>query len=326
MRVCVFGAGAIGGHVAGRLARGGAQVSVVARGAHLAAMQANGLRVITPEEEFHAAVTASADPAALGVQDAVIVTVKAPALPSVAAGIGPLLGPETAVVFVMNGIPWWYHHRSGKEGDGAALPLLDPGGALQAGVGFERAIGGVVYSACTVREPGVVLVENRANRIVLGEPDGTISARAQAIAAPMVAGGLTIEVSDRIRDFVWSKLLMNLGSGPLGVLTGGPPRDFYVEPALEKATLDAVAEAKAVAEAMGCKVNANAAGHVTNGKKSGHKTSILQDLELGRPMEIDALYTVPLEMAREKGVPTPFLDLLAALTRARARTAGLYSG
>lgn len=193
-------------------------------------------------------------------------------------------------------------------------------------MGFGRAVGGVVYSACTVREPGVVLVENRTNRIVLGEPDGTVSARVEAIAAPMVAGGMTIEVSDRIRDFVWSKLLMNLGSGPLGVLTGSPPRGFYVELALEKATLDAVAEAKAVAEAMGCTVHANAAGHVANGKKSSHKTSILQDLELGRPMEIDALYTVPLEMARAKGVPTPFLDLLAALTRARARTAGLYSG
>ena len=216
--------------------------------------------------------------------------------------------------------------RRGGTGEGTPLPLLDPGGALQAAVGFERAIGGVVYSACTVSEPGVVLVENRANRIVLGEPDGTVSARVQAVAAPMIAGGLTIECSDRIRDFVWSKLLMNLGSGPLGVLTGGPPRDFYVEPALEKATLDAVAEAKAVAEAMGCAPSANAAGHVSNGKKSSHKTSILQDLELGRPMEIDALYTVPLAMARERGVPTPFLDLLAGLTRARARTAGLYAG
>ncbi len=320
----MFGAGAIGGHVAGRLARGGARVSVVARGAHLAAMQARGLRVITPDEEFHSTVDATDDPATLGPQDVVFVSVKAPALPSVAAGIGPLLGPDTPVVFLMNGIQWWYFHAHGGPEDGKPLPRLDPGGVLQRAVGFDRAIGGVVYSACTVREPGVVLAENRANRLVLGEPDGARSARLEALAAPLVAGGMTIDISERIRDSIWAKLLVNLGSGPLGVLTGSPPRDYYQEPACEQATLDLVAEAAAIARAMGCSVSPNAAGYVANGKKSGHKTSILQDLELGRPMEIDALYTVPLEMARSKGVATPTLDLLASLTRARARSAGLY--
>ncbi len=326
MKVCVFGAGAIGGHVAGRLAKGGAEVSVVARGAHLAAIRANGLRVLAPDGEIVARVAATDDPSTLGPQDAVFVAVKAPALPSVAAGIGPLLGVDTPVAFVMNGIPWWYYHAHGGPQDGAALPRLDPEGALQRAVGFRRAIGGIVYSACTVIEPGVVHVEHARNRLILGEPDGSRSARVLALAAVLEAGGLTMEVTERVRDAVWGKLLLNLGSGPLGVLTGSPPQDFYAEEACRAATRSVLAEAAAVAAAVGCSVTPDAEGQVRNGSKSGHKTSILQDLELGRPMEIDTLYTVPLEMARAAGVPTPTLDLLAALTRARARSAGLYTG
>lgn len=325
MKVCVFGAGAIGGHLAGRLAKGGAEVSVIARGAHLAAMQANGLRVIAPDGEILAKVRATDDPAALGPQDAVIVAVKAPALTSVAAGIGPLLGPDTSVTFAMNGIPWWYYHAHGGALDGTPLPRLDKDGALERVIGFRRAIGGVVYSACTVTEPGTVMVENPGNRLVIGEPDGSRSARVEALGDALSRGGITIEISERIRDVVWAKLLMNLGSGPLGVLTGGPPRDFYQEEACQAATIRVVAEGAALARAMGCLVSPDPEGQVRNAAKSGHKTSILQDLELGRPMEIDALYTVPLEMARAQGVATPTLDLLAALVRARSRTAGLYS-
>ena len=326
MKVCVFGAGAIGGHLAGRLAKGGAEVSVVARGAHLAAMKADGLRVVAPDTEIHARVAATDDAAALGPQDMVIVAVKAPALPSVAAGIGPLLGRQTAVAFVMNGIPWWYYHAHGGAQDGMALPTLDPGGAVQAAVGFERAIGGVVYSACTVVKPGVVHVEHNRNRLVLGEPDGTRSTRVEALAAALQAGGLAVDVSDRIRDVVWAKLLLNLGNGPLCVLSGSPPQEFYREPACQEATHQVLAEAASIATAVGCTVTPDAAGQVRNGSRSAHKTSMLQDLELGRPMEIDALFTVPLEMARAAGVATPTLDLLVALTRARARAAGLYRG
>ena len=326
MKVCVFGAGAIGGHVAGRLAKGGAETSVVVRGANLTAIRDRGLRVLAPDGEIACRPAATDDPATLGPQDAVVVAVKAPALPSVAAAIRPLLGPGTAVAFVMNGIPWWYYHAHGGPLDGSAIPRLDQDGALARTVGFGRAIGGVVYSACTVTEPGVVHVEHDRNRIVLGEPDGSLSARVEALAAPLRAGGLTIDVSPRIRDVVWAKLLLNLGMGPLGVLTGSAPRDFYLEAACRLATHTVLDEAAALARAVGCTVSPDAAGQVRNGSKSGHKTSILQDLELGRPMEIDALYTVPLEMARAAGVDTPMLDLLAALVRARARAAGLYAG
>ncbi len=156
----MFGAGAVGGHIAGRLARGGADVSVVARGPHLAAMQANGLVVHAPDGTIEARVRASADPADLGVQDAVLVSVKAPALPAIATALRPLLGPDTSVAFLMNGIPWWYFHREGGPHDGRRLPRIDPGDAIWNAVGPERAIGGVVYSGCTVTSPGVIEVDN----------------------------------------------------------------------------------------------------------------------------------------------------------------------
>ncbi len=320
MKVCVFGAGAIGGHLAARLAKGGATVSVVARGAHLAAIQAQGLRVHAKDGDMVARVQASADAAALGPQDMVVVAVKAPALPAVAAGIGPLLGPDTPVMFAMNGIPWWYFHSRGDM----QLPMIDPGGAVWQAVGPQRAIGGVVYSACTVTEPGVIHVENARSRLVLGEPDGTLSPRIESLAAVMREGGLVMETSDRIRDVLWSKLLLNLGSGLLGVLTGSPPGQFFQDPACCDAARRIVEEGAAIARAMGCDVQPNVEGQIKNGLASMHKTSILQDLELGRPMEIDTLYTAPLHFARQHGVPTPTLDLLSALVRARARAAGLY--
>ncbi|GAC1341580.1 MAG: 2-dehydropantoate 2-reductase [Acetobacteraceae bacterium] len=324
MKVCVYGAGAIGGHLAARLAKGGADVSVVARGAHLAAIQANGIRIHAPDGEIHAKVHASADPAELGPQDAVIVTVKAPALPAVAAGIAPLLRPDTPVVFAMNGIPWFYFHREGGPDDGRRLEKLDPADALWNAVGPERAIAGVVYSACTVTAPGEIHVENARSRLIIGEPDGTKSARTEALADLLRAGGLTMEVTDRIRDMIWSKLLLNLGSGPLAVLTGSAPGRFYTEDPCCEATRGILAEGTAIAEALGCRVSPDADGQIRNGRKSQHKPSILQDLERGRPMEIDALYTVPLDLARMRGVPTPLLDLLVGMTRARAREAGLY--
>jgi len=323
MKVCVFGAGAIGTHVAGRLAKGGATVSVVARGPQLAAIAADGVRVHAADGEIHARVAANADAQALGRHDAVIVTVKAPALPSVARGIGPLLGPDTAVAFAMNGIPWWYFQGT-DGGEDRRLPKLDPGDALREAVHPARVVGGVVYSACTITEPGVVHVENQRSRIVLGAPDGRSSERIEALAAILRAGGLVMEVTDRIRDAVWAKLLLNLGSGPLTVLAGCAPAQLFAEDACRIATRRILAEGAAIAAAMGCPVEPNAEGQIANGAKSHHKPSILQDLEGGRPMEIDALYGVPLDFARTHSVPTPTLDLLVAMVRARARQAGLY--
>jgi 2-dehydropantoate 2-reductase len=324
MKICVYGAGAVGGYIAGRLARGGADVSVVARGQQLAAIAARGLQIRAPEGDFHANVTASADPAALGVQDAVIVTVKAPSLPDIAAGIAPLLGPDTAVVFAMNGIPWWYFH--GVEGPLAErrLPKIDPGDAVWTAVGPQRAIGGVVYVGCTVIEPGLIAVTGYRSRLVLGEPDGRMTARMQAIADVLAAGGMTCDVTPRIRDVIWAKLCNNLGSGPMGVLTQSGSQKMFADPVLAGAVHLIAAEVTAIAAAMGCAIKPDPAGQIAGALKSQHVSSIVQDLLLGRPMEIDAVFRTPLELARLAGVATPVLDLLVSLATVRARAAGLY--
>jgi 2-dehydropantoate 2-reductase len=325
LKICVFGAGAIGGHLAARLSRGGAEVSVVARGAHLAAIQARGLRIEAPDGIFTAVVHATDDPASLGPQDAVLVTVKSPSLGSVAATIAPLLGADTPVVFVINGIPWWYFDKHGGALDGTRLELLDPGGAVRAAIGPGRAIGGVVYSACTVMAPGVVHVEHQRNRLVLGELDGHMSARAAAIAAPLTAGGFTMEVSPDIRSVVWSKLMLNLAAGPICVLTTQPGRLNLQEAAVEAAMRAIYAESEAVARALGCNPLFNAESSIAGSRKTSHKPSILQDLELGRPMEVATMFDAPLALARLAGVATPTLDLLVALARLRAQAAGLFA-
>jgi 2-dehydropantoate 2-reductase len=324
MKVCVFGAGAIGSHVALRLAGGGAQVSVVARGAQLDAIRSRGITGRTPDGELHADVSASADPQALGPQDAVVVTVKAPSLPSVAHAIGPLLGPETPVAFVMNGIPWWYFHAHGGALDGRRLPRLDPDDALWRAIGPERVIGGVVNSPSTVVEPGIVLVGRRTSSLTLGEPDGTLSARARALADVLTAGGMTAAVSNDIRSVIWEKLTTNLMSGPLTILSQSAYREVFAEPACCDAALRIMAEVSAVARALGRHTDPDHAKRIESNRLMAHKPSILQDLELGRPMEVDALLTTTLEMARLTGVQTPTLDLLVALVRLRAKAAGLY--
>lgn len=326
MRICVFGAGAIGGHVAARLARGGAEVSVIARGAQLAAIRARGLTLRAHDGEHVSHPRATEDPRDLGPQDAVIVTVKAPALPGVAARIAPLLGPETPVAFVMNGIPWWYFDRHGGALEGRRLPGLDPGDALRHAIGVGRVIGGVVWSACTVAEPGVVQTAHANNRVILGEPDGRISERATALAAPLPAGGLPATVTPDIRTEIWAKLLGNLSSGPFCLLSRLGMGETYADPAVRAAAVRVVEEGMAVAAALGRPVQAAAERLIARSAEIAHKPSILQDLELGRPLEIDALFTLPLRLARLAGVATPTLDLMVALAVQAARAAGLYAG
>jgi 2-dehydropantoate 2-reductase len=323
MKLCVYGAGAIGGHLAARLAAGGAEVSVVARGAQLDGIRKNGLRVETPAGTMTARVRVAADPAELGPQDAILVTVKAPALASVAAGIGPLIGPATPVVFVMNGIPWWYFHGEAGDREDQRLPLVDPDGTVWNAVGPERAIGGVVYSACTVIGPGVVQVDTRRNRLILGEPAGGPSARAEAIASTLRGDGMDCEVTDRIRDAIWAKLALNIALGPPCVLTRSPPSAVLSDPTLETLVRNLVAEAVAIADGMGCRIPNNADAIIEQVRDIHHKPSILQDLELGRPMEIDALYTTPLALAELGGIAAPALTIMTALMRQVARAAGL---
>ncbi|MFH5925104.1 ketopantoate reductase family protein [Roseomonas xinghualingensis] len=324
MRICVFGAGAIGGHLAGRLARGGAEVSVIARGSYLAAIREKGLTVEAPDGRFHSRPGATDDPSELGPQDAVVVTVKGQGLPGVAEAIAPLLGPQTSVAFVMNGIPWWYFDRHGGALDGRPLPALDPGGAVRRVIGVERTIGGVVYSACTVTEPGVVHVAAPGNRVILGEPDGRISERAQALSAALEAGGMKSPVVPDIRREVWLKLVANLTSGPLCLLSRQGMQQTLADPALREAARAGMEEGLAIARGLGLAVEMDVAKRVEASAKVAHKPSILQDMEAGKPLEMEAMLVQPLALARLTGVETPVLDLLVALARKAAEATGQY--
>lgn len=313
MKITVFGAGAIGSHVAGRLGQGGkAEVSVIARGPQLEAIRARGITVDAPEGSFNTHPRAEQDAASLGPQDAVIVTVKAPALTGVAQAIAPLLGPDTPVVFIINGIPWWWN-----EG----LTTLDPGGVLRAAVGLPRTVGGVVWSACTVTEPGVVKVQSASSRVIFGELDGTITPRIQALATALDAGGMGGVTTPDIRTEIWTKLLNNLTNGPICLLTRRDMRATFSDPVILAAAKAVMHEGLAIAAALGHPIGGEPEKQILRSVGIAHKPSILQDLEAGRTLEFEALLSVPLQLAREAGVPAPMLGLLVALAKQGAYAA-----
>ena len=319
----MFGAGAIGGFIAAYLARAGFEVSVVARGAHLQAIRAHGLTVETSDETFTVPLRATDDPAALGRQDAVLVTVKAPALPHVAGQLPPLLQADTPVAFLTNGVPWWYFHGHGGTWEGRRLPLLDPGDAIWSAAG-PRTIGGIAWPASAVPRPGVVRVGRpKARATLLGAPDGVTTPGLAALAAAFQASGLPVAVEPRLRDRIWEKIAFNLSAGPMTVLTETPVEATQAEPALVDASRRLLDEVAALSAALGCRATVNADAVVRMNATLGHRPSILQDLLARRPMEVDALYTVPLQLAELTGTPMPTLALLAALVRAKAATLGL---
>ncbi len=326
MRVCVFGAGAVGGHIATRLGLGGAEVAVVARGANLEAIRARGLTTRALDGEHHVRPAAAANPAELGVQDAVLVTVKAPSFGSVAQAIAPLLGPETFVAFVMNGIPWWYFDQHGGPLDGTVLHELDPGGLVRRLVGVPRTVGGVVHSASTVVEPGVVHAMNPVNRLILGELDGRPSPRAERLAAIIRAGGMAAEVTGDIRQELWAKLAGGLSNAPVCILSRKDIADSFADPVIRAAALRLLRESLAIAQGLGVRVAMDPEARIEQLARFRHKPSILQDLELGRPMEVEAMLLAPLRLARLAGVDTPTLDLAVALAAAAADAAGLHTG
>jgi 2-dehydropantoate 2-reductase len=325
MKICVFGTGAIGGHVAARLAKGGADVSIIARGANLEAIKANGLRVMAPDGDMHVHPRAAATAAELGPQDAVLVTTKQTALPSVAAAIGPLLGPDTAVAFIMNGVPWWFFDHEGSAREGTRLPLVDPGDVIRNAIGTERTIGGVVWSACTVIEPGVVKVASQGDRVIFGELDNRISERAQALANALKAGGMGSKASADIRSDLWTKLIGNLANGPLCTVARQDIKTTMSDPVLYEAAIRCTEEGIAIGRALGLTIEMDARDRTSKSSAIAHKPSILQDLEAGRPMEVAALFEQPILLARELGVPAPTLEISIALLKHAARAAGLYN-
>lgn len=325
-RVCVFGAGAIGGYLAASLARAGADVSIVARGPHLEALRSRGLKLRQAGEEHIFHIRATDDPRELGEQDYVIIGMKAHSVPAVVEQFEPLLGRDTAVVPAVNGLPWWYFHgaNTGTALDGRWLETVDPGGVQWKFFGPERAIGCVVYPACDVPEPGVIH-HSAGDRFTLGEPDGSDSSRLRLLSEMLIAGKLRAPRKARLRDEIWIKLWGNCSFNPVSALTGASLDIIGADRGCWSLIRDMMMECKLVGEAVGARFGVTIEQRIKGGTDIiGHKPSTRHDVELGRPMEVDPLVSSVLELARKLEIDTPNLDRVAALLRLQGHVLGLY--
>ena len=313
MKVCVYGAGAIGGYLAVLLGRAGANVSVVARGPHLEAIRNHGLTLILDGEELIADVPATDDARALGKQDAVIVTLKAHSISAAVPGIRALLSRDTAVVSAVNGIPWWYFHRLDSPFGERHVESVDPGGAIWRNIGPERAVGCVVYPSAEIVEPGVIR-HLSDNKVILGEPSGERSERVIALASLFMAAGVKAPIRPRLRNEIWMKLWGNVAFNPLSALTHATLDVLASEPGTRGIARAMMLEAQAVGEALGVRFALDVEKRMDGAIAVGaHRTSMLQDLELGRPLETDALVGAVQELAALTGVSTPTIDLIRTL-------------
>jgi len=324
MRICIYGAGAIGAWLGVQLSLAGQDVTLIARGPHLEAMQKNGVKLLIDGEERVAHPRCVEDPADAGPQDYVIITLKAHSLPGIAESIQPLLGPDTAVVTGVNGIPWWYFYKLSGPHENHKLESVDPGGRFWDAVGPERAIGFVVYPAAEIAEPGVIR-HIEGDRYTMGEPDGQPSDRTAWLCEALQDAGFQARVRDNIRDDIWVKLWGNLSFNPISALTHATLDKVAGEPGTARVCKLMMLEAQEIGEKLGASFRVTVDRRIAGGAAVGaHKTSMLQDLELGRPMEIDALVTVVQELGRLVDVPTPTIDVVLALIQQRARVAGTY--
>ena len=324
MKICVFGAGAIGGYMGVKLAQAGADVSLVARGPHLAAMQQNGLRLIEEGQEHKMSVSASDTPSDLGEQDYIIVTLKAHSVPPVVEKMRPLIGKNTTIVSGVNGVPWWYFHKIGGPLEGTRLHSVDPDDAQWNGFGPDNVLGCVVYPAAEVIEPGVIK-HIEGNRFSLGEPDGSKSERAIALSQALSAAGLKAPVRPKLRDEIWVKLWGNLSFNPISALTHATLDVLCTDEGTRPIARAMMLEAQEIAEKLGVKFPIDVERRIDGGAAVGaHRTSMLQDLDQGRPMEIDALVASVQELGKITKTPTPIIDTVLGLVRLRARTANLY--
>jgi 2-dehydropantoate 2-reductase len=325
MKTTIFGAGAVGGHLAARLAAAGAEVSAVCRGAQLAAIRERGITLHIADERYHARLNVTDRPETLGKQDIVIVTVKSSVLPELASSIAALCGPDTAVVFAMNGIPWWYLYRAEGKAPPPDLSRLDPQGALAREIGHERVIGCMINSANEVIAPGVIKNSPMTkNKFTLGEPDGMVSRRIRAIADHLQSHGLEVSITETIRVEIWDKLLRNLATSPICALTGEPIGVVGRHPELYETSRSLMREGLAVARAHGIKVADNFQSSYGARPTSPHKSSMLQDFERNRPPEIDGILTSVQAFARAAELPTPTVDAVTSLVVEKARRMGLY--
>ena len=324
MKVCIYGAGAIGGWIGSGLAHAGCSVSVVARGATLDALQLHGLRLREGRQVTSQAVASSDTPAEFGVQDLVVLAVKAPSLPGVVSQIAPLLGPQTTVLTAMNGVPWWFLQGFGGALAGTQLASVDPGGALARALPAQRIIGCVVHASCSVDEPGLVR-HHFGNQLILGEPSGEKTGRVLQLAALLEKAGFEAPVSEQIQKDIWFKLWGNMTVNPISALTGATT-DLIMDDELVRGFISQVMlEAKEIGARIGIPIAQQPEDrHQITRKLGAFKTSMLQDVEGGKALELDALVTVVRELGQLTGVSTPFTDALLGLARLKARVRGLY--
>ena len=325
MKTCIYGAGAIGGWIGASLAQSGAPLNVVARGATLDVLQRDGLSLVRGDQRTRVPVHAVAHPAELGVQDLVIVAVKAPSLASVAAQIGPLIGPDTLVLTAMNGVPWWFLQGGfGGALAGRRLAAVDPDEAIATAIPARHVVGGVVHASCSLDGPGVVR-HHFGNRLIVGEPAGGDSARVTALAALLTRAGIDTSVSPQIQKDIWFKLWGNMTVNPISALTGGTTDKIMADELVLGFISAVMLEARAIGAHLGIAITETPDDrHAVTRKLGAFKTSMLQDVEAGRAVELDALVTVVRELGQLAGVPTPFTDALLGLARLRAQTLGLY--
>ncbi|HXF80298.1 MAG TPA: 2-dehydropantoate 2-reductase [Usitatibacter sp.] len=323
MRICIVGAGAVGGLIGAKLAASGAQVSALARGATLHSLRTHGWRLREGGAMVTAPATAASDPAELGPHDAVIVAVKGPALAQVAPLIAPLLGPATIVVPAMNGVPWWFAKGVAAVGD-APLESVDPAGAIDRAIEFGRVVGCVVHINAATAEPGLT-VHNMGRGLIVGEPRGGLGERVGALARPLAAAGFEVTVSQDIRRDIWYKLWGNMTVNPVSAMTGATGHRILADPLVMAFCHAAMGEAAAIGAKLGCPIaeTPESRSKVT-ARLGDFRTSMLQDAEAGRPLELDALVGVVRELGARVGIATPNIDALFGLARLFGRVHGLY--
>ena len=319
-KICIFGAGAIGGYVAARLAHvGEAQVSLVARGSHLAAIQAKGLTLKEAGEAFTVRPRATANPADLGQQDFIILGLKAQAVTGAVDALQPLIGKETAILFAQNGLPWWYFYRHGGPYDGRRLESVDPGGLIWQRLGPERALGCVVWQAAEIEAPGVI-THRYGERMPIGEPSGERTARAIELGRLLTSAGMKSPVRNNLRNEIWLKLWQNLSFNPVSILTNGALDALAADPGTRRVLAAMMGEAQSVAEALRVTFPVGIEERLDMTAKAGpHRTSMMQDVEAGRPTELEALLGVVIELAAITGIATPSLKLVYDLAKFRSR-------
>jgi 2-dehydropantoate 2-reductase len=324
MKICIVGAGAIGGYFAARLAHSGQEVSMLARGKTLEALRAHGIRLSSEGKQFAERVRASDQAADLGVQDAVIFTVKAPSMPAASQSVAPLIGADTMIIPAMNGLPWWYFLEALGPLKGHQLKSLDPQGSTARAIASTKVVGCVVFPACSSPEPGVT-IHASGNRVVFGEAAaGAPSERVQRITDAFKAAGFGAEASSDIRKEIWLKLLGNMCFNPISALVGCSTDQLIDDPRLYALFIGLMDEALALGKALGIAVDIKPAERIAITRKLGTvKTSMLQDVEGGRPLEIDGILGAPVEAAEALGHPAPLMSAVYALARKRAAVLGL---